>query len=198
MTTPSLAPAPATLADLLLPRAAHSAWLMRSAMVISGAALIALSARLAFHLPFSPVPVTAQTFAILLLAAALGSRMGAASVLTYLGAAAAGAPVLANDMSGLPWMLGPSGGYLLGFAAAAYIVGRLAESGWDRKMLHTLAAMSIGYAIILSLGWAWLAILTAPDTAFIQGVLPFLPGAVIKSLLAVAVLPLAWKLFGSR
>jgi len=198
MTTRTIAAAPATLADLFLPRTAVHAWLVRGAVVVSGAALIALSARIAFHLPFSPVPVTAQTFAVLLIAAALGSRMGSASVLTYLGVAAAGAPVLAKGMGGLPWMIGPSGGYLLGFAAAAFVVGRLAESGWDRRPLRTFAAMSIGYAIILALGWAWLAILFTPHTALVQGVLPFLPGAVIKSLLAIAVLPLAWKLVGSR
>jgi len=113
-------------------------------LVLSASAFIAVSAHLTVRLPFSPVPVTGQTFAVLLTGALLGRQRGAAAVLAYLAEGLAGLPVFAGGMSGLAYLLGPTGGYLLGFVAAAYLTGALAERGWDRQPLTTALAMVLG------------------------------------------------------
>src|SRR5256885_3813912 len=117
--------------------------LWKLALVLAGSALIALAAQVRIPLPFSPVPVTGQTFAVLLVAAALG-RLGLASVIAYLIEGAAGLPVFAGGTFGVTTIVGPTGGYLIGFALAAAIVGSAAEQGWDRHLVTSLVVVVLG------------------------------------------------------
>jgi biotin transport system substrate-specific component len=153
-------------------------------------------AKLSFHLPIAGgVPVTMQTFGVLVLAMLLGPARGTSAVVAYLAQGAAGLPVFANPGAGLAYMAGPTGGYLIGFIVAAAVVGTLARAGWDRDYLRMLGAMSLGTAIILACGWAWLAVLLgSPSAAWYGGVVPFLPAGAVKIALAVATVPSGWKL----
>jgi biotin transport system substrate-specific component len=176
--------------DVLRP--ARGRWLYEVVTVLLGSALIALSAQVAVRLAVSPVPITMQTFAVLLVGALYGSRRGAVTVLAYVGEGLAGLPVFASGGAGPAYLLGPTGGYLLGFIAAAFVVGRLAERGWDRRVATTALAMTIGTAVIFALGLAWLVFFVGPRAVLATGLVPFLPGAVLKIALATAVLPLGW------
>ncbi|MFN2165099.1 MAG: biotin transporter BioY, partial [Anaerolineae bacterium] len=150
-----------------------------AAMVLGGSLLIALCAQVAVRMPFSPVPVTLQTLAVLLAGASLGSRRGAMSVMVYLAQGLSGLPVFAGGAFGPSYLLGPTGGYLLGFVAAAYAVGWLAERGWDRRPATMLAAMAMGSAVIYAVGLPWLAAYVG-DAAWETGLLPFLVGDAVK------------------
>lgn len=171
------------------------------ALVLLGSLLVTISAKV--QVPFWPVPMTMQTFAVLVVGMAYGWRLGAATLMVYLAQGALGLPVFAAG-GGLAYFAGPTAGYLVGFALAAALVGGLAERGWDRAMLPTLAAMFLGTAVIFASGLAWLTLFLswskslALDAAFVaalaNGLTPFLAGAVTKIALAAAVLPLAWKL----
>lgn len=186
-----------TAADLLRPTDRAWAWAYNATLAVAGSVLLAVTARLSFTLPFFPaVPVTAQTFAVLLLGALLGPKLAVATVGLYLLEGATGLPVFARG-GGLPYMIGPTGGYLAGFLAAAWTVGTLARRGWDRRFLSTLAAMSLGTLLILGLGAAWLAVLLGPGRALSAQVL-FLPGAIVKILAAALLLPVGWKMLGRR
>ncbi len=155
---------------------------------------IAAAAQFAIHI--GPIPITGQSFAVLLTGALLGSRLGAAAVIAYLIEGAVGLPFFAAGGSGIARFLGPTGGYLVAFPAAAYITGAFAEHGWDKNYLSAAAAMAIGSGVIFLGGWAWFAVLTntPPVAAFQIAVMPFLPGDVIKIALAAAVLPTGWAL----
>lgn len=169
--------------------------LTRVLLALAGSLLIALAAQFAVPLPFSPVPVTGQTFAVLLVGAAFGSRLGAATVGLYLAEGIAGLPVFApGGPMGPARLLGPSGGYLVGFVVAAYIVGALAERGWDRRLLTAALAMLVGEVAIYTFGLAGLARFVPVDQLVALGLLPFIPGDVVKLGLAAAVLPSAWHL----
>ena len=163
-------------------------------LVIVFSLFIAASAQFAIHI--GPVPITGQTFAVLLTGALLGSRLGAAAVIAYLIEGAVGLPFFAGGGGGLVRFLGPTAGYLVAFPAAAFITGAFAEHGWDKRYETAVAAMAIGSAIIFLAGWAWYAVLTntPPVAAFKLAVLPFLLGDVIKVALAAAVLPTGWAL----
>jgi biotin transport system substrate-specific component len=163
-------------------------------LVLAGSALIALSAWIALPLPFSPVPVTAQTFAVLFVGSALGARRGAASALAYLAEGASGLPVFAGGSSGVHVLVGPTGGYLAGFVLGAWICGALAERGYDRRPATTLLSMALGNIAILVPGLLWLARFVGAPRVLAMGLFPFLPGDVLKIALAVALLPLGWKL----
>lgn len=183
---------PAVLADLV-PRS-----LVRdAALVIGGAVLTGLAAQIVVPVPGSPVPITGQTFGALLVGAALGWRRGAASMLLYLVAGMAGVPWFQDGKSG--W-LGVTGGYLVGFAVAAVLVGALAARGGDRTVLRTIATMVLGNVVIYAIGVSWLAAATGMDlaTAIERGLLPFLIGDGIKILLAAGLLPGAWALAHRR
>ena len=162
-------------------------------LVLAGSALIAASAWVAVPLPFSPVPVTGQTFGVLLVGSILGSRRGAASALAYLAEGVAGAPVFAGGVSGAPVLAGPSGGYLAGFVLGAWICGALAERGWDRRAATTIASMTLGNLAILGAGLLWLARFVGPGPVLTVGLWPFVPGDVVKIGLAAALLPLGWR-----
>jgi len=165
------------------------------ALVIGFSLLIALSAQVAIPLPWTPVPITGQTFAVLLTGALLGPRLGALAMLAYLIEGASGLPFFAAGGSGLQRLLfSPTSGYLLSYPGAALVVGLLAERGWDRRFLTAAAAMALGSLVILLGGWAWLARFVSPAAAFQAGVAPFLIGDVVKIALAAAVLPSGWAI----
>ncbi|HEY8205013.1 MAG TPA: biotin transporter BioY, partial [Pyrinomonadaceae bacterium] len=162
--------------------------------VIGFSLLTALSAQIV--IPIGPVPITGQTFAVLLTGALLGSRLGAMAMIAYLIEGASGLPFFAGGMAGLPHLLGQTGGYLIAFPAAAFITGAFAEQGWDRKFVTAVAAMAIGSAVIILCGSLWFSFLTrtSPLVVFQFTVLKFIPGDIIKILLAAAVLPSGWLL----
>jgi len=164
------------------------------ALVLGGALLIALAAQLQIPLPFSPVPVTGQTFAVLLLGALYGSKRGPAAVLAYVILGAMGLPVFAGGASGVARLIGPTAGYLVGFLAAAFVVGTLAERGWDRRAGTTAAAMLLGNLVVYVAGVMWLSRFVGWDKVLATGVLPFLPGDALKIALATLLLPAGWRL----
>lgn len=139
--------------------------------------------------PMVPIPVTMQTFAVTLIGALYGWRLGAATVLAWLGQAAVGLPVLAGGAGGLPHFFGPTGGYLLAFLLAAMVTGWLAERGWNgRRVGLAFVSMLVGNALCLVVGAAWLATIIGPKQAVIAGVLPFIVGGILKSGLAAVTL----------
>lgn len=166
-------------------------------LALGGAILIALSAQLRVTLPFTLVPITGQTFIILLLAAAYGSRRGAATVVTYLAMGLSGLPVFASAAPGMAALASPTAGYLMGFVPAAFVVGWLSERGASRSPWTTAASMVAGSAIIFALGALWLGRFVGWDNVLATGVLPFLPGDAVKIALATIALPTAWKFLGS-
>lgn len=165
------------------------------ALAVVGSLALWVSAKI--QVPFYPVPMTMQTFMVLVIGMAFGWRLGAATVLLYLAEGALGLPVFANSPErgiGLAYMMGPTGGYLLGFVVSAAVVGALGQKGWDRNVISTLIAMAIGTAIIFGFGLLWLGAVIGWDKPVLQlGMYPFLPGAAFKIVLAAAVLPLAWR-----
>ncbi len=182
-----------TYADICRPTRVLPAWAYDIALVLAGSVLIAASAQAAVHLPFTAVPITGQTFAVLLVGGLFGARRGVATVLAYIGEGAIGLPVFANGAAGAAYLAGPTGGYLIGFVAAAWIVGRLAQRGWDRRFVTTAAAMTLGTVAIFLCGMSWYAAFVGPLHVFAGGLLPFLPGAIVKIVLAAALLPSGWK-----
>ena len=185
---------PALPVKLAAPRAVAATGAYEILLVLAGSGLIALSAWIAVPLPFSPVPVTAQTFAVLLVGSALGARRGAASALAYLAEGCCGLPVFAGGAAGPHVMAGPTGGYLAGFVLGASLCGALAGRGWDRRPVTTIASMALGNVLILAPGLLWLARFVGPSRVFALGLFPFLPGDLVKIALAAALLPLGWKL----
>lgn len=173
----------------------ENAILRNALLVVAGSLALWASAKI--HFPFYPVPMTMQTFAVLVIGMAYGWRLGAATVLLYLAEGAIGLPVFSGTPDrgiGLAYMAGPTGGYLIGFAVSAATVGWLANRGWDRNVYTTLGAMILGTAIIFALGLLWLGILIGWDKPILQlGLYPFLLGAAFKIALAATVLPLVWK-----
>ena len=167
------------------------------ALVVGGTLFVALSALVQIPLPFTPIPLSLQTFAVLLTGAALGSRRGALSMAIYLLAGVAGVPWFAAQHSG--WAFA-SFGYVVGFVAAAWLAGRLAEAGADRQVLKSTGLLVVGNVVIYAFGVTGLAASTGMGlgTAVAKGVVPFLIGDVIKIAVAAALLPTAWKLVGAR
>lgn len=183
-----------TYAEILRPCEKKPAAFYDITLVVGGSVIIGLCAQIAIWLPFSPVPISGQTFAVLMTGALLGSKRGCLSVLAYLIEGAAGLPVFASARGGLPILLGPTGGYLVGFVAAAYIVGLLAEKGWDRKVWTTIFAMILGNAVIYAFALVWLCCLMGVNkTVLMVGIYPFIVGDCLKIVLAAAVLPSGWK-----
>jgi biotin transport system substrate-specific component len=170
-------------------------WTRSAALVVGFSLLTALAAQVVVPLPWTPVPLTGQTFAVLLTGALLGSRMGALAMLAYLAEGALGLPFFRGGAGGAAHFAGPTAGYLFAFPVAAYVTGYLAERGWDRRFLTAAAAMALGSVLILACGWAWLTLFyrTAAE-AFAAGVLPFLVGDVVKIALAAAALPAGWEI----
>jgi biotin transport system substrate-specific component len=163
-------------------------------LVIGFSLLTALAAQIV--IPIGPIPITGQTFAVLLTGALLGSRLGALAMVAYLVEGSSGLPFFSGGHGGLLHLMGPTGGYLIAYPAAAYITGAFAEHGWDRRFLTAAAAMAIGSAIIMLSGWAWFSVVmhTSPLLTFYATIVKFIPGDIIKIALAAAVLPSGWKL----
>lgn len=182
----------ATLAAALWP--SRSGGLLRSLLLVAGGVcLITLGARAS--VPFWPVPLTLQTLAISVLAAAYGFRLGLATVAAYLMAGLAGAPVFAGVTAGIAPFLGPTGGFLAGFLLMAAIIGAAADRGWDRAWPKILAAMALANVIVFLPGLVWLGTFTGYGARLLAtGVTPFVAGTVVKTALAAALMPAAWAL----
>jgi len=163
-------------------------------LVIGFSLLTALSAQIVIPVP--PVPFTAQTFAVVLTGALLGSRLGAITMIVYLIEGACGLPFFSGGTGGIWHLIGPTGGYLIAFPAAAFITGAFAEHEWDRRFFTAAAAMAIGTLVILLAGWLWFSLVlrTSPALTAFDTVLKFVPGDVLKICLAAAVLPSGWRL----
>jgi len=189
-----------TLFEALSPAAELPARAMQSlAVVVFGSLLLTASAK--FQIPMQPVPLTLQTLVVLGLGAVFGPALGLATVLAYLAQGAMGLPVFAGTPEkgiGLAYMVGPTGGYLLGFAAAAYVSGWLARAKWDRSIVTMAFAMIIGNLIIYALGVTHLAGFIGFEKAVQFGVTPFLLGDVIKIVAAALILPALWKVIGRK
>lgn len=194
-------PAPSTLLDLI-----HRSRVRDVVAVVGFALFTALAAQISIPLGFTPVPITGQTFAVLLAGGVLGANRGALSMGLYVALGAIGLPFYADGDGGWTIATGATAGYLVGFIVAAFVVGKMAEHGQDRKLATSLPAFVAGSLIIYGFGAAWLAYdlglpLTAgagEPSAISLGVAPFLVGDVIKALLAGAVLPAAWILAEDR
>jgi biotin transport system substrate-specific component len=184
-----------TVGDTLVGRSSLRSTAMA---VLGGACLIAACAQISIPLGFTPVPLTGQTFAVLLVGAALGSVAGTASTTLYVAAGALGAPVYADGAHGWHVLDSASGGYLVGFIAAAALTGKLAERCWDRRFSSSLGALLTGNVVIYACGVAWLAhdLHLNTATALQNGLYPFVPGDLLKLYLAAAVLPTAWRYSG--
>ncbi len=169
-----------------------------AALVVGFALLTALSARIVIPLPFTPVPISGQTLVVLLSGATLGMAPGAASQALYLGLGAVGLPFGAGGASGWTWLVGATGGYLIGFVVAAAVVGYLAERRGDRRVSTALVTFLVGNLIIYLLGVPWLAVVAdlSLGETLAQGVVPFLAGDLLKIALAGLLLPGAWRLVG--
>lgn len=182
-----------TLQRAVLPRTSA---LATTALVGAGVLLLWGSAAVSIPLGFTPVPLTLQTFAVLLLGCAYGVRLGVGTFAAYLALGLAGAPVFSQGRGGLGILGVPTGGYLVGMLAATVLVGALAQRGWDRTVRGTVVAMVLGNAVIYAFGLAWLksTMQVGLGQALHLGMTPFLPGDAIKIAAATAVLPTAWAL----
>ncbi|MFG3118534.1 biotin transporter BioY [Streptomyces sp. NPDC048197] len=197
MSTAALTRTGTVLADLLPATTASRARVRDAALVAGGAVLTGLAAQIALPVPGSPVPVTGQTFAALLVGTALGARRGLLSLALYALAGMAGMPWFAGGASGFA---SPTFGYIVGMLLASGLVGALARRGGDRGALRTAATMAAGTAVIYALGVPYLALSTGMslDQAVALGLVPFLVGDALKAALAMGALPAAWKLAGRR
>lgn len=187
-----------TLTGVFRPATKVGAWVYDAILVVFFSAVVALASQVSIPLPFTPVPLTLQTLAVLLTGMALGSRRGAIAMILYLGEGAAGLPVFAAGKASLAYMMGPTGGYLLGFVVAAFVVGLLAERRWDRWVAGTAAAMVVGNLVIYAFGLGWLSRFVPAERLLAAGMIPFLAGDALKIAVATGLLPLAWKLVGGR
>jgi len=169
------------------------------AVVVVGSLLLTASAKI--QIPLQPVPFTFQTLVVLSLGFVFGPALGLATVLAYLAQGAAGFPVFAGTPEkgiGLAYMFGPSGGYLLGFAVAAFVTGWLARMSWDRNFVTMAVAMVIGNVIIYAFGVSWLTSYIGYDKAIAFGLKPFIVFDLIKIAAAVIVIPTLWKMLGGK
>ena len=181
-----------TIYTRTFPRAAG--WLRDMTLILLGALVVAALAQVEIPLPFTPVPITGQTFGVLLVGAALGSKRGAVSLTSYLLMGVIGLPFFAGGAHGWNIVIGATGGYLIGFVIAAYAVGALAERGLERNMRTSILPFLLGTVIIYVCGVAWLTVvLGSLSKAVAAGMLPFLVGDAIKLVAAALTLPAAWK-----
>jgi len=183
----------ATLRTATIP---SSSVLTDAALIVVGAGIIAASAQISIKLPFTPVPITGQTFSVLVVGASLGMIRGAASALLYVLVGMLGAPIYASGNGGLDVITGASGGYLVGYPFVSALTGWLAEQRWDRRFSSAVGAMLTGNVVIYLFGLPWLAVVlnTGLEKTLELGLYPFVPGDTFKLYLAAAALPAAWKL----
>jgi biotin transport system substrate-specific component len=180
-----------TLVSTLWSSAAGAGWLRAAVLAVAGSLLLTASAKI--QVPFWPVPMTMQTFAVLIIGMTCGPRLGVATVAIYLAQGAMGLPVFAGAAAGPAYMVGPTGGYLAGFLVSAFVVGHLARRGWDRRLASGVAAFVIGDAVLFACGLAWLSGLAGVETAVGAGLLPFLPGEALKIGLAATLMVAGWR-----
>ncbi len=193
-----------TLAAALWPSrgkpAAMSSLLRASLLALVGTLLLTACAKIS--IPIGPVPVAMTTFGVLAIGMAYGSRLAAATLLLYLAEGALGLPVFAGTPEkglGVAYMAGPTGGYLVGYFLAAVAVGWLAERGWDRTVIRAGLAMLVGNVILYIPGLLWLGVLFGWDKPILDwGLLPFIPGDLLKLAMVAVGLPLAWKAVSKR
>lgn len=181
------------LIDVLWPAVGTSTLLRNLLLAAGGSLLLTLSAKVS--VPFYPVPMTMQTFAVLLIGACFGWRLGTATVLLYLMQGAIGMPVFAGTPEkgiGLAYMMGPTGGYLVGFIAGAALTGWLAERGFNRSLLRLASAMFLGHVVIFLFGTVWLGTLVGIEKAWMLGVSPFYLATLFKTALAAACMRAGW------
>jgi biotin transport system substrate-specific component len=190
-----MAPRIATLVSVLPSTTPLGRAVRNTLLALAGTAIIAVSAKI--QVPFWPVPMTMQTLAIVVIAMAFGAKLGFATLALYLLEGAIGLPVFAGTPEkgiGLPYMLGPTGGYLIGFVAAAWLAGWLAEKGWDRTFLKATAVNFVATAVVFVFGLAWLVPMYGFSKSVAVGVTPFLLSSAFKIVLGGALLPAAWSL----
>jgi len=194
----TLAATDRVLADMFGPRAGTALRLKQAALVVLGIVALAVAAKI--KVPMWPVPITMGTFAVLSIGAAYGARLGLATILGYMLVGALGFDVFAGssaEKAGIDYMMGGTGGYLVGYVLATVALGALAARGWDRSFGKMALAMLIGNALIYAPGLAWLGQLYGWDKPILQwGLTPFLLGDAIKLALAAVLLPALWKLVG--
>jgi biotin transport system substrate-specific component len=184
------------LVSLALPQSGVARLVAQAALVVAGTLILTLSAKTKVVL--GPVDLSLQTLAVLLIAASFGFRLGLATLLLYMAEGAAGFPVFQSTPEkgiGLAYMLGSTGGYLAGFVAMAAIVGWAADRGFDRNPFKLFGAMLVAEAVMMAMGFAWLATLIGADKAWTFGVAPFIVPDLIKVALASALVPAVWSLF---
>ncbi len=187
-----------TVADLVRPSGRRLACFYDVALVVGGSVVIASFAQIA--IVGYPVPITGQTFAVLMIGALLGARRGALCLLMYLAEGLLGLPVFAQGKGGLAAFLGPTGGYLIGFVLAAWIVGALSERTWDRRIPTTITAMVLGNLVIYACGLVWLSCLVhfwaqpLRGSLLAAGLYPFIVGDLLKIGLAAFLLPGGWQI----
>ena len=182
-----------TYADVFRPCRSLEAAFYDIALIVCGSLLIGLCAQISIGWP---VPVTGQTFAVLMLGALFGSRRGSLCILAYIAEGVAGFPVFSAGRAGLGVLAGPTGGYLAGFVAAAYVTGYLAGKGWDRRIWTTIMAMIFGNLAIYTFGLGWLCHIVELKSVLAIGLYPFIVGDLLKIALAAVLLPAGWKLLG--
>jgi biotin transport system substrate-specific component len=161
-------------------------------LVVSGVIFISLLAQIS--IPLYPVPITGQTLAVMLIGSSYGVKRGMLTMGAYLTLGALGLPIYSQALSGFGVLAGTTGGYLIGFFAAVYVMGSLAEKGWDRNLKSAVPLFFIGQVVIYIVGLPWLATFIGWEKAFFLGFVPFIPGAIIKMVLASVLLPSLWKL----
>ena len=166
--------------------------------VLGGSALIAIAAQIAIAVPFSPVPLTMQPLAVLLVGVVLGAKGGAAAATLDLLEGASGLPVFSQGRGGAMWLAGPTAGYLLSYPFAAFIAGWFSERGWGGNVVRAVSGMLAALAVIYLGGWSWLAVITDASTAFAAGVAPFIMADAVKIALGAAMLPYAQRLITPR
>lgn len=191
--------APRNLMEAVWPAARGASYLADAVLIVAGALLVGLMAQISIPLPFTPVPITGQTFGVLLVGMTLGARRGLLAMLLYLAEGAVGLPVFAGGTAGVAKFVGPTAGYLAAYPFAAMLCGWLAERGWDRKPWTAAFGIFLGSLVVLTLGTLVLSFFVgglAP--AFLKGFLPFLPGDVVKTTLAAVALPGSWAILGKR
>jgi biotin transport system substrate-specific component len=167
---------------------------MNVLLIAGGSCLIALAAQIAIPVPFSPVPLTMQPIAVLLVGAVLGSWRGAAAASLYLLEGFAGAPVFAEARGGAMWLVGPTAGYLWSYPAAAWVAGWFSQHGWGSTRTRAIFGMLAALTVIYAGGFSWLAGFAGVDRAFTMGIAPFVIADIVKIALAAAFLPQAQKL----
>ena len=192
-----------TIADFLVPvRVGErvSPRLRNVALVVAGSLLIYLTAQIAIPIAGNPVPITLQNFGVLVVGGSLGLRRGGLAAFLYVALGVVGLPFFAEHKGGMGVILGPTGGYLVGFVLAGALVGRLAELGWDRRIVGSIGATALGTLMIYAVGVPWLAVTTAMSLpqAIATGMVPFLVVDTVKLLAAAGFFPVAWWVVGRR